>query len=162
MLLYLLEFIHSSFEAASILAGLITLSKIFAGRPFEQWAIFALQSALIVSVIGMLFPVGRLLSVRLAAMITVYVAGMATLAWRQFHLTRTWGLVFALSLIGVLCLEVIVAIRNLFYWVSPTDTPGPQPVKLSLLIAESVAVLFFLGLCVSAVRRYQNRSVDRL
>ena len=158
MLLYLLEFIHFSCEAVSLYAGFAALSRIFSGRPFEHLTIACLQSALIASVIGMLFPEEGLPSIRLAAMITVYIAGVAVLAWRRFHLTRTWGLIFALSLIGVLCLEALVFVQSLFRWLSPFDPKDMQPEGGLCLITESVTSALFLVMGVFTVRMYRSKS----
>lgn len=157
MILDLFKFIHSVFGAISLYAGCVALSRIFAGRPFERSTSIFLQCALVASVTGLFFDIHKAQPSRLAAMAAVYVAGAAVLAWRGFHLTRSWGLVFALSLIGVLCLEVLVVVQHIFDWLLLLNATVPGPVKLLLLITESVVALFFTTMGIFAVRRYWNK-----
>jgi hypothetical protein len=108
MILELLKCIHFAFGPISLYTGIITLLQIFAGQPFEASAVIFLKSALATCVTGLLFPSHVFQSTQLAAMAAIYVAGLAVLAWRRFHLTRIWGLVFALSLLTVLAWKFLL------------------------------------------------------
>ncbi len=156
-ILNLLGVIHSMLGAASLYFGAVALSRIFAGRPFEQPAVVFLKCALAASVIGLLFPVHLFQPAHWAAMATVYVAAMAVIAWRRFHLSQVWGLVFTLSLMAVLWLDVLVAVQHVFNWLPALGAAAPAPARLLFLVAESVVTLFFVTLGIFAVRRYQNK-----
>lgn len=157
MILILLTLAHAALAAVALCAGATALLKIFTGRSFERSSAIFIKVALAASVIGLLFSAGVFRASYLTAMITVYVAGVAVLAWKGFHLTRSWGLVFAISLVGVLCLNVLVVMQHLFGWLSILKAADPGTVKAMLLIAESAVALLFAAVCVFAVERYRRR-----
>jgi hypothetical protein len=159
MILRFFEFTYLAFGAISLSAGVVALSRIFAGRPFEHWSIIFLKSALATSITGLLLDTHRSQPSHLATMLSVYVAGVGILAWRRFHLNRSWGLVFALSLMGVLCLELLAAVQHLFNWLSPLDASGHSPAKLLFFVAESAIASLFAAMGTFAVRRYWIKSI---
>lgn len=83
-------------------------------------------------------------------------SGLAVLAWR-FHLAQVRGLVFALSHMVTLCLDLLIAVKHLFSYLSAFDAAAPKPVKLLFLITESSVALFFTTLGIFAVGRYRNK-----
>jgi len=159
MILRIFEFTYLAFGVISLSVGIVALFRIFAGRPFEHWSIIFLKSALAVSITGLLLDIHRAHPSHLPTMLSVYVAGVGVLAWRRFHLNRSWGLVFALSLMGVLCLELLAAVQHLFNWLSPFDASGHSPAKLLFFVAESVIVPLFATMGTFAVRRYRAKPI---
>lgn len=158
MLLNVFTFIHSIFGAISLCAGVVALSKIFAGHPFEHWSCVFLKTALAASGTGLLLHLREIHQpVHVEAMALVYVAGIAVLAWRRFHLTRAWGLVFALSLMGVLCLDILVPLQHLFDWLPVLGATASRTTNLLSFITNSAVALFFAVMGIYAVRRYQGK-----
>jgi hypothetical protein len=157
MILILLTLIHAVLAAITLCAGIAALLRIFAGRPFERWSAIFIKTALAASVTGLLFSASVFRVSYLTATVTVYVAGVAILAWKRFHLTRSWGLVFVLSLMGVLCLNVLVAVQHLFGWLAMLDVSASKTINLLSFITNSAVVLFFAVMGIFAVRRYQGK-----
>jgi cytochrome c biogenesis factor len=159
MILNLLKLFHSLCAAVSLCAGPVALSRIFAGRPFERSTTIFLESALAASIAGLLLHIQHgFQPIRLMAMTAIYVSGVAVLAWKRFHLSQGWGLVFTLSLMAILCLDVLIAVRHLFDLVSIFDAAVERPPKLTFLITESVVALFFASMGIVATKRYRITS----
>lgn len=149
MILEILKFVHVVFGAVAIGAGARAVFGILKGKLFKKWTVVFLKCALVASVTGLLFPFHHFLPTHWAAMSAVYVSGVVVLAWRRYHLADIWALIFALSIMLVLCLDILVVIAHVFEMLIP-----PQH-KLSFLITESMVMLLFVGLGIFAVRKYR-------
>jgi len=90
MILRFFEFTYLAFGAISLYAGVVALSRIIAGRPFEHWSILFLKSALAVSITGLLLDIHRAQPSHLATMLSVYIAGVAILAWLRYSSCLTF------------------------------------------------------------------------
>jgi hypothetical protein len=154
MILEILKFVHVAFGAVGIGTGAWVVFGILKGKLFKKWTVVFLDCALVVSVTGLLFPFNHFFPTHWVAMSAVYVSGVAVLAMRKYHLADIWALIFALSIMLVLCLDILVVIAHVFAMLIPT-----QP-KLLFLITELMAMLFFAGLDLFIVRRYRNSSAN--
>ena len=154
MFLVVLKFVHIFFGVVGIGYGAWVLRGVLCGKLFKKWALLFLLCALITSASGLLFPLHGFLLVRWAAMSAVYVAGVAVFAWRRYGLAGIWSLLFALSTLLVLCLDVEVAIEHVFVKLLPTQ---PQPL---FLISELMVMLLFVCLGLFTVKRYRASQVE--
>ena len=150
MIVTVLKLVHSAAGSIAIGLGIWVLLGLLAGKLFNRFAVVFLRCALIASVTGLLFPFQNFLPTDRVAMITVYVAGLAVLSWRRYHLAGVWALLFALSIISVLFLDLLVVIAHVFAMLIPS-----QPNQW-FLTAESLVILLFIGLCLSVVKRYRD------
>ncbi len=150
MISAILKFVHVVSGVIAIGAGAWVLFGVLEGKLFKKWAVIFLQCSLAASVTGLLFPFHHFLFTHSFAMSAVYVSGVVVLAWRRYGLEGIWALVFALSTMLVLCLDVEVAIEHVFVMLIPT-----QP-QLLFLITELMVMLLFAGFGLFTVRRYLN------
>ena len=67
------------------------------GELFETWAAFFLKYTLVTSAIGLFFPLHDFMLVKSCSMLSIFVSGMAILAWRMSHLSGIWRSIFALN-----------------------------------------------------------------
>lgn len=153
MILQILKFVHIVFGAVGIGAGAWVLFGFLKGNLFKKWSVVFLKCSLVASATGLLFPFHHLLPVHGASMSAVYVSGVAILAWRKYRLAGIWALIFALSTMLVLCLDVGVAIEHVFVSLIPT-----QPKSL-FLITELLVMLLFAGFGLFTVKRYRSPQV---
>jgi hypothetical protein len=126
---------------------------ILTGKPLKRGPIVFLKCALVASATGLLFPFHHFLPTHWAAMAAVYVSGAAVLAWRKYHLAGIWALLFALSTMLVLCLNILVLIAHVFRTLIPTQSKPP------FLITELMVMLLFAGVGLFTVKRYRNPQV---
>jgi hypothetical protein len=83
-------------------------------------------------------------------MSAVYVSGVAVLAWRRYRLAGIWALLFALSTMLVLCLDIFVVLAHIFEMLIPA-----QPKRLFLAM-ELMVLLLFGGLSLLTVRKHRE------
>lgn len=156
MIVEILRFVHVVSGAVGICSGACVVLGILTGKPLKKWPAVFLKSTLVASAAGLLLPFHHLSFSHWAAMFTVYVSGLAVLAWRKYRLTGIWALVFALSTMLVLCLEVMTVIGHLFQMQVSTQ---PKPL---FLITESMAMLLLIGFGLFSVRRHHNQSAHSI
>lgn len=154
MIVTMLKLVHSVAGSVAIGVGIWVLLSLLAGKLLKRGTVVFLRCALIASVTGLLFPFHNFLPTHRMAMAAVYFSGLAVLAWRRYHLSGVWALLFALSTILVLCLDILVVIAHVFAMVIPT-----QPHQW-FLRAESMVILFFTVLCRSVVKRYRGAHAE--
>lgn len=149
MIFAILKFVHIISGVIAISAGSWMLFGVLAEKFNRKWAVVFLDSALVASATGLLFPFSHFHSTQWAAMSAVYVVGVAVLAWRRCGLAGIWALIFALISMLALYLEIFVVIVHIFEMLIP-----PQP-KLLFFITESMAMLFFVGLGIFTVKKFR-------
>jgi hypothetical protein len=157
VILGILKLVHILFGLIGIGAGTVVLFSMFAGELLDKWSVILLKCSLAVSVTGLLFPLHHFLPTHWAAMLEICFSGVAVLAWRRFRLTGIWAPVFALSIILVVCLNILVAIAHIFEYLPVFKMLAPTQPKLLFLITESMVMLLFAGLGIFTVKRYRNR-----
>lgn len=149
MNLEVLKFVHAVFGAVGIGAGVWAVFGILKGKLFKKWTVIFLKCASIACVTGLMFPFRHLLPTHWVAMSAVYVSGVAVVVWCRHRLVDIWALIYALSIMLTLCLNILVVIAHVFEMLIP-----PQP-KLSFLITGSMVMLLFIGLGMFTVRKYR-------
>ncbi len=159
MILGVLKLVHILFGLIGLGTGIMVLFGMFAGELLEKWSAIFLKCSLAVGVTGLLFPAYYFLPTHWAAMLQIYISAMAVLAWRRFRLAGVWALIFALSIIFTLCLNILVAIAHIFDYLPVFKMLAPAQPKLLFLIIESIVMLFFKGLGIFTVMRYRNRPI---
>lgn len=90
-------------------------------------------------------------------MLSVYVSGMAILAWRRFHLSGVWRSIFALTITTVLYLNVVVAIDHVFEQVSRFMGLAPTQSELASRATQFLVMVLFAVIGIVAVTRFHNR-----
>jgi len=78
----------------------------------------------------------------------------AVLSLQRYGLAGIWAPVFALSIMLVLCLDVLVAIAHVF------DMLAPRQPKVLPILCELMVVVVCAGLGIFIQERYQNRPAN--
>jgi hypothetical protein len=156
----ILTIIHIVFSLFAIGSGTVVLFGLLTGKLFGKWALIFLECSLITSVIGLFLPfhpLQGLTPTQTTFMLSVYVAGVAVLAWRKYHLAGTWRSIFALTATIVLYLNSVAFLALVFKLVSHSrmqafSRPGP-----TLIIMQFLFMALFAVLGILAARKFQNR-----
>ncbi len=114
MMLNILTFINIALVLTAIVSGTKVLVGLLTGELLDKWAVLFLKCSLVASVAALLFQFHHLLPVQKISMLSIYISGIAILAWRKHHLVRIWRQVFVVSTTIVLCLNVLVVVTQIF------------------------------------------------
>jgi len=158
----ILRFVYAACDLLAIGAGTIVLFGLFTGELIDQRAALFLKCALAASVTGLFFPLHAFTLVQMCSMLSVYVSGMAFLAWRKFHLSGVWRSIFALTITIVLYLNVVVAIDQVFEQMSRFTRWAPAQSELASRAAQYVVMMLFAVIGIVAVKRFHNRGAHLL
>jgi hypothetical protein len=158
----ILRFVYAVCDLLAIGAGTIVLFGLFTGELIDQWAGLFLKCALATSVTGLLFPLHDFTLVEMCSMLSVYVSGMAILAWRKFHLSGVWRSVFALTITIVLYLNVVVAVDPVFEQISRFMGLAPSQSELAARATQFLVMVLFAVIGIVAVKRFHQRSIHSL
>jgi hypothetical protein len=159
MIVNILTFIYIVLGLIAIGAGTMVLFGLLTGLLSNKWAVLFLKCSLAASVTGLLIPFKHFTLTQEAAMLSVYGAGVAVLAWRKFHFMGVWKSIFAWSITLVLYLNIVVAITQVFKRISLFNPPIPTQFDLPFLVTQSVVLTIFVVLGIVAVKRFRHKPI---
>ena len=154
MTLSALKFIYIVCDLIAVGTGAAVLFGLIAGELLDDCAVFFLRFALATSVAGLLFPWELVASWKIS-MISIYVSGVAVIAWRRFRLARAWRPTFVLSTTIVLYLSSLVAIAQFFECIAIFVTLPPTPTRQASLVARLFVTVLFVMLGTRAIKRFR-------
>lgn len=157
----ILTLIHVLSGLAAIGSGARVLWNILDEDPIERWAVIFLRCTLLASVTGLFFPFDHFLPTHWNAMFSVYATCVAVLAWRKSDLSHNWNLVFTLSVLSILFMDIILAIAHIFTFVPALAELSPTRSWSMLLINISV-MLSFAAFGASVIMRKEHGSMASL
>jgi len=157
-----LRFVYTVCDLLAIGAGTKVLFGLLTGELIEKWAVLFLRCTLAASVIGLFFPLDDFVLVQRRSMLTVYVSGVAILAWRKFHLSGVWHSIFALTITTVLYLNVVVAIDQAFEQMLRFTRLAPAQFELTSGATQCVVMVVFAVIGIVAVKRFHDRGAHSL
>ena len=155
----ILRFGYAVCTLISIGAGTRVLFGLLTGELLDKWAVLFLRYTLAASITGLLLSLLDFTLVQGCSVLTVYMSGMAILAWRKFHLSGIWRSIFAWTITIVLYLNVVAAIDQVFEQIFPITGTAPAQSELASRATQFVVMLPFTVIGVIAVKRFQDRHV---
>jgi hypothetical protein len=142
--------------------GAKVLFWLLSGELLHNSTVFFLRSVLAASIIGLFLPSHHLPKTHAVSMLSVYVSGVAILAWKRFHLVGAWYSIFALSTTVILYFSVLVAIAQPLLASSPFAVLVPLRSKSCLALTQYFVMALFAGLAILAVKgRAKNQRYRR-
>jgi len=157
VILNILTFIHLVSCLLAIGAGTRVICGQFVGMLNEKWAVAYFRCSLTAGMTGILFPVHHLLLMHWVAMSSVYVAGVAILAWRKFHLAGAWRSVCAFGITMVLCMDILLAITQLFVRIPALRAMAPTQSEPACVLSQVVVLILSAALGTVAALCCRNR-----
>ena len=153
-----LLFIYIVLCVLALSSGAVVLSDLMTKRLIERRAIWFLRSSLLSNIAALLFQLNHSLLSRKVAMIGVYAAALAILAWRRFHLRGAWNEVFAFTIAVVLYLNFLAFSIQVLSDAPVLCTFGAT----TLRTANAMLLSISLALGIVAARRFSDRSTNWL
>jgi hypothetical protein len=155
MTLSALKFVYIVCDMIAVGTGLAVLFGLIAGELIDDCAVFFLRFALATSVTGLLFP-WNLMPSRKISMLSIYASGLAVIAWRKFHLARTWRTTFVFGTTIVLYLSSLVFIAQFFEYITVFVALPPAPSRQASLAVRLLVTVLFIKLGTMAVKGFRR------
>ena len=153
----IIGYFYAACDLFAIGAGTIVLVGLLTGELLDKWAVLFLKYTLVASVTGLFLPSDDFTLMKSCSMLSVFVSGMAIVAWRMFRLSGIWRSIFAFTITVVLYLNVVGAINQAFEQMSPFTGLAPAQSELTSRATQLLVMLLFAAIGIVAVKRFHSR-----
>ncbi|MBH0237432.1 hypothetical protein [Methylobrevis albus] len=139
--------IHVAISLAAIAAGLVAVADLAAGRLRAGWTAAFLWLTLATSLTGFLFPISVFTPALAFGVLSTVLLALAFAALYRFHLAGAWRVVYVVTAIAALWLNVFVLIVQAFQKVGPLHALAPTGAEPPFAAAQvaALAILVWAG-----------------
>ena len=140
-----------------ILAGLAVFAEMVAAKRLDGWNVVFLVTTILTSVTGFFFhsPFGP---AHVIGIISLVILAIALVALFGRRLAGAWRVIYVITALLALYLNVFVCVIQAFQKVSFLQALAPTQSEPPLLVVQGVVVLAFLILGLLALRRFPSLS----
>jgi hypothetical protein len=150
--------IHVAISLAAIASGFIVLFGLIASKRLDGWTAFFLATTIATSVTGFGFPITHVTPGIVLGVISLFVLAVAVYARYARRLVGTWRLVYVVTAVIALYLNVLVLIVQSFQKVPALQALAPTQSEPPFAVAQLGALVAFLVLGVVAAKRFREHS----
>jgi hypothetical protein len=146
--------LHVVISMLAIFAGFIVVGAMFAGANLGGWTAFFLIMTILTSLTGFLFPFKTVTPAIVVGVIASLILIVALWALYKHRLAGRWRVVYVVSAIVSLYLNVFVLVVQSFQKVSFLNPYAPTGSEPPFMIAQVATLVAFIILGWMAVRRF--------
>ncbi len=150
--------IHVIISLVAIGSGLGVLFGMIAGKRLDAWTACFLATTIATSVTGFGFPISGVTPGIVLGAISLVVLAVAVYARYGGHLASSWRLVYVITAVIALYLNVLVLIVQSFQKVPALNALAPKGSEPPVIIAQVVAMLAFIVLGFVAARKFRPQA----
>jgi hypothetical protein len=147
-------FLHVLISLVGIGSGFIVMFGLLGGKRLDGLTAVFLATTALTSISGFGFPVEHLLPSHVVAILSLLILAIAIPARYFFHLAGAWRGIYVVGAATVLYLNMFVLIVQSFLKVPALKAVAPTQKEPPFLIAQIVALAFFVGLTILATKRF--------
>ncbi len=153
--------LHVILSLLGIVFGFIALAELIANRSSSVISAAFLGFTIATSVTGFLFP-GTLDPARIVGLISLVALGVALIARYGQHLARRWRLVYVVTAVLALYLNVFVAVAQAFQKIPALHARAPTGSEPPFVVVQAVVLVAFAALGYAAARRFHRTETAAL
>jgi hypothetical protein len=150
--------IHVALSLIGIVAGLIVLYGLLAGRALGGWTALFLATTILTSVTGFPLPPFGLDPPRMVGILSLILLAVAVAAYYVFHFDGAWRWVYVVTAMVALYLNCFVAVIQSFSKISSLHAVAPTQSEPPFLIAQIVVLALFVALGFLSVRKFHPQT----
>ena len=150
--------IHVALSLIGIVAGLIVLYGLLAGRALGGWTALFLATTILTSVTGFPLPPFGLDPPRMVGILSLILLAVAVAAYYVFHFDGAWRWVYVVTAMVALYLNCFVAVIQSFSKISSLHAVAPTQSEPPFLIAQIVVLALFVVLGFLSVRKFHPQT----
>jgi hypothetical protein len=149
--------IHVILSLLGILAGLAVLAEMVAAKRLDGWNVVFLVTTILTSVTGFVVhsPFGP---AHVIGIISLVILAIALVALFGRRLAGAWRVIYVITALQALYLNVFVCVIQAFQKVSFLEALAPTQSEPPFLVVQGVVVLAFLIFGFLALRRFPSLS----
>jgi hypothetical protein len=146
--------LHVVLSLIGILAGVVVLCGMLAGKRLLVWTALFLASTVLTSVTGFLFPFSQLLPSHVVGIISLVLLALAVLALYVFRLEGAGRWIYVVSASIALYLNVFVGVVQAFQKLAFLQPLAPTQSEPPFVVTQLAVLAIFIVLTLLAVRSF--------
>ena len=150
----LFTLIHVVLSIVGIVAGLVVVGGLMAGKQFGGWNLTFLVTTVLTNVTGFLFPFARLLPSHILGGISLVILPLAIAALYWKHLAGPWRRIFVIATVTALYFNVFVLMVQLFGKFPLLLVVAPTQQSPAFGVTQLLVLVLFVMLGRAAVRGF--------
>jgi positive regulator of sigma E activity len=147
--------LHVVLSLIGIVFGFLALAELIADKSSSLVSAIFLGFTVATSVTGFLFP-GPLDPARIVGIISLVALGIALIARYGRQLARRWRLVYVVTAVLALYLNVFVAVVQAFQKIPALHARAPSGSEPPFVVAQTLVLATFIVLGFAAARRFRR------
>jgi hypothetical protein len=147
--------IHVAISLVAIGAGFVVLFGLLNAKRLDGWTATFLATTVATSVTGFFFPVHHFMPSHAVGIVSLLVLSLAIAARYRRNLVGAWRLVYVISTMVSLYLNVFVLVAQLFMKVAVLKSLAPTGSEPPFAITQLAVLSLFIVLTVLAAVRFR-------
>jgi hypothetical protein len=147
---------HVVISLLGIIFGFVALAEMIGGKPSSVGTVLFLVFTILTSATGFLFPFTSFDPARVVGLISLIALALALLARYGRHLAGAWRIVYVVTAVLALYLNVFVAVVQAFQKIPALHALAPKGSEPPFVVVQSIVLLAFVGLGYIAARHFRR------
>jgi hypothetical protein len=147
--------LHVLISLVGIAAGLVAMIGLLKSNLLRAFTGLFLATTILTSVTGFLFPFAKLLPSHIVGILSIVTLAVAAFALYAKHLSGVWRLIYVITAMVSLYLNVFVLIVQSFLKIEPLRALAPTQTEPAFLAAQGAALLLFVAITILATLRFR-------
>jgi hypothetical protein len=147
-------FLHVVISLVGIMTGFIVVALMLQNAPLAGWNGFFLTATILTSVTGFFFPLTAIGPPHIVGAISLVVLAVALFALYGRKLAGPWRVVYVVSAVLALYLNVFVGVVQSFAKVTYLNKLAPTGSEPPFGVAQAIVLILFVVIGFLATRRY--------
>jgi hypothetical protein len=147
-------FVHVVISLVGIMTGFIVVALMLQNAPLAGWNGFFLTATILTSVTGFFFPLTAIGPPHIVGAISLVVLAVALFALYGRKLAGPWRVVYVVSAVFALYLNVFVGVVQSFAKVTYLNKLAPTGSEPPFGVAQAIVLILFVVIGFLATRRY--------
>ncbi len=147
--------LHVIISLVAIASGLVVLFGMLGSQAMPGWTLFFLVTTILTSVTGFFFPIHGFTPALGVGAVSLVILLVALIALYGKHLAGAWRWIYIVAAVTALWFNVLVLIVQAFQKIPQLQSLAPTQSEPPFVIAQAVAMAFFVVLGILAVLRFR-------
>jgi hypothetical protein len=154
IMIEILTIVHVVISLIAIFSGLIVMFGLLRSKRLDRWTAIFLTITLATSATGFLFPFHGFTPAIGVGLISFGLLAVAIIARYAFRLAAAWRLIYVVTALLALYLNVFVLIAQLFQKVPSLKALAPTQSEPPFLVTQLIVLVAFVFFIVAAAIRF--------
>jgi hypothetical protein len=147
---------HVVISLLGIIFGFVALAEMIGNKSSSVGTVLFLVFTILTSATGFLFPFTSFDPARVVGLISLIALALALLARYGRHLAGAWRIVYVVTAVLALYLNVFVAVVQAFLKIPALHALAPKGSEPPFVVVQSIVLLAFVGLGYIAGRHFRR------